>query len=124
MTYSTNPFDLGTPEIPGHETKNANTSSTKNKENWEEEFNWFLKHIVLDGFTCQECGLGQGELEKKIKVYISQLLSQTRRDIVEEIDEKIHEYKTRNRMTSFQDTLFNYVVNVLDDIKAIISKEE
>jgi len=68
----------------------------------------------------KEAGVYDSKLMEPFLNYITNLLStqkaKDRAGVREMVEEKIHIAKTRVRMTPFQDTLFNYEVNVLSGL--------
>jgi len=79
---------------------------------------------VLDKFT----QLPQKDKDTFLNWLTQKLTAQQeafRDEAREVLDAKIVEAKTRKRMTAFQDTLFNYEVNVLSDIaNKLLNKPE
>lgn len=55
-------------------------------------------------------------IRKDIKAFITKALEDERESFKKLVEEKIQTAKARKRMTPFQDTLFNYEVNVLTDL--------
>lgn len=69
-----------------------------------------------DSGYCGACGIYQQEIRKALTRYADQY----EKSVVEMCEKKAEEYKTRKRMTPFQDTLFNHAVNVINEVSQSI----
>lgn len=116
--------------IFGHEGYGHYKRSGYNKRNMKTSPNQQSEEIVaktsevLDKFT----QLPQKDKDTFLNWLTQKLTAQQeafRDEAREVLDAKIVEAKTRKRMTAFQDTLFNYEVNVLSDIaNKLLNKPE
>lgn len=68
------------------------------KEKWEVNFHKLIERCLgntpkrmeyHDRWVCQECGLGQGFIEEEIVKFISQLLTEERKAVIEEVEKRV-----------------------------------
>lgn len=77
------------------------------KEKWEVNFYKLIERCLgntpkrmkyHDRWVCQECGLGQGFIEEEIVKFISQLLAEERKAVIE----GVVEFLSKNKAFSFR----------------------
>lgn len=90
------------------------------QETWKEELHKYLEQ------SSTMINIYYMVSEKGISDFISSLLAEQRKEVLDEVkrevEKKQEEYYLMKRQTAFQDTLFNYAVNVLKDISTIIDQ--
>lgn len=113
-----NPFELGTPEVPGYKTTNAGTNSMKQPQELIKQFEEEFKDITHTG--CPDKTLKCGTMANNVKAFVEKAYLQGAKDKEAEIKGAVEELRPKGKgeyHQSYNDGKRDLADDILETLK-------